>query len=106
MMSKHPIPQWQRVYMIVLFGLVGALLYADQNLMAPVLSDIAADFGFSKRQKETLLGGVIPTGFYLVGAPAAIVISYMADSINRCKLLFFVVLVGEPLSIREAAKHV
>ena len=35
---------------VAMFCLVAALLNADQNLMAPVLSDIAADFGFDARQ--------------------------------------------------------
>lgn len=42
------IPLRRRVYTAALFSLLAALLYADQNLLAPNLSAAAADFGFSE----------------------------------------------------------
>jgi hypothetical protein len=57
----------ERRYMVALFTLTAALLYADQNLMAPNLSDIAADFKFNGEQRDRMLGGYIAAAMYLVG---------------------------------------
>ena len=35
------------VYAMALFAVTTTLLYADQNLLAPNLSQVAAEFGFS-----------------------------------------------------------
>lgn len=43
----HPIPATQRYYAVGLFCVVAALLYADQNLMAPNLTQMANEFGFN-----------------------------------------------------------
>ena len=39
--------QGRRYYAVTMFCLIAALLYADQNLLAPTLSLIAKDFGFN-----------------------------------------------------------
>ena len=123
---------------VAMFCLVAALLNADQNLMAPVLSDIAADFGFDARQvprvlqvyclccvsssvcfcsdsahsrhcstcpktccapcprqRDVYLGGWVSAAFFLVGAPAALLVGYISDRVNRKHLLLWVVLLGE-----------
>ena len=123
---------------VAMFCLVAALLNADQNLMAPVLSDIAADFGFDarqvpcvlqayclccvssgvcfcsssahsrqcctcpktccapcSRQRDVYLGGWVSAAFFLVGAPAALLVGYISDRVNRKHLLLWVVLLGE-----------
>ena len=43
----HPVPAMQRYYAVGMFCVVAALLYADQNLMAPNLTQMAAEFGFN-----------------------------------------------------------
>jgi hypothetical protein len=43
----HPVPALQRYYAVGMFCVVAALLYADQNLMAPNLTQMAAEFGFN-----------------------------------------------------------
>lgn len=43
----HPMPAGERYYAVGLFCLVAALLYADQNLMAPNLTQMATEFGFN-----------------------------------------------------------
>ena len=48
---KHPIPTWQRYYMVAIFTLTASLLYADQNLMAPNLTAIAEEFHFTEEEK-------------------------------------------------------
>ena len=41
-----------------------------------------------------LLGGVIAASFFAVGAPAALLIGYLCDKVNRRNLLFVVVILG------------
>lgn len=36
---------------MAIFTLTASMLYADQNLMAPLLSPIAAEFGFNDEEK-------------------------------------------------------
>lgn len=43
----HPMPAGQRYYAVGMFCVVAALLYADQNLMAPNLTQMADEFGFN-----------------------------------------------------------
>ncbi|PSC76649.1 MFS family transporter: sugar [Micractinium conductrix] len=85
----------ERMVMVSLFSLTAALLYADQNLMAPNLTAIATDFGFDEAQRDRMLGGVIAAAFYLVGAPAALLFGWLSDHVNRKRLLFAAVVLGE-----------
>lgn len=77
-----------------MFCLVATLLSADQNLLAPNLTAVAEDFGFADAQRDKYLGGVISAAFFLLGAPAALLIGYLSDTMNRAKLLFWVVVLG------------
>jgi hypothetical protein len=61
--------------MVFLFSLTAALLYADQNLLAPNLTEAARFFGFNDKQRDELLGGAVMAAFFLVGAPAALLVS-------------------------------
>lgn len=63
--------------------------------MAPNLSAIAKDLNISDSQKDEKLGGDIALGFFVLGAPAALLIGYLADSMNRCILLGVVIIFGE-----------
>eukprot|EP00884_Botryococcus_braunii_P001211 jgi/Botrbrau1/11090/Bobra.0219s0002.2 len=91
----HPIPPWERTYMVFIFTLSVSLLSADQNLLAPALSPIAEEFGFNDVEKDKYLGGYISAVFFAVGAPAAFVIGYLSHRMNRKDLLFLVILLGE-----------
>lgn len=42
---------FRRYYAVFIFTLTASMLYADQNLMAPLLSPIAAEFGFNDEEK-------------------------------------------------------
>ena len=77
-----------------MFCLVATLLSADQNLLAPNLTAVAKDFNFTDAERDKYLGGVISAAFFLLGAPAALLIGYLSDTMNRAKLLFWVVLLG------------
>eukprot|EP01038_Epipyxis_sp_PR26KG_P009500 gene9500-12798_t len=70
-------------------------LFADQNLLAPNLSQIAQEFGFDDHQRDEKLGGNIALGFFLVGAPIALIVGYYADITHRCHLFGVVVILGE-----------
>ncbi|CAM9778791.1 unnamed protein product [Ascophyllum nodosum] len=84
-----------RIFTLALFTIVVVLLYADQNLMAPNLSAIAEDFGFSDEEKDRRLGGDIAVAFFGFGAPASLVIGWLTDVVDRRKLFVAIVLVGE-----------
>lgn len=87
----------QRNRAITLFSLTTILLFADQNLMAPNLTAMAKDFGFTDLQRDSKLGGDIALAFFILGAPAAYVVGILADSsrIARVKLFALVVGLGE-----------
>jgi predicted MFS family arabinose efflux permease len=92
---RHPTLSARRRWaMTCLFALQAALLYADQNLLAPNLSAAAAEFGLDDAQKDAVLGGGLMACFFLVGAPAALIVGYMADRVRRVRLLFAVVAIG------------
>ena len=78
-----------------MFTVVAALLSADQNLMSPSLSAIAAEFGMSDDDKDRLLGGYVSAIFFAVGAPAALAAGYLADRVHRPALMALVVALGE-----------
>ena len=80
---------------VALFSICTILLFADQNLMAPNLTAIGNEFGFTAQERDQKLGGDISFAFFLLGAPASIVIGCLADHYNRTKLFAWTVGVGE-----------
>lgn len=84
-----------RIYLTTLISIIVIFLFADQNLMAPNLSLIAKDFNFNNKERDEKLGGNIAFGFFVLGAPAALIVGLLTDSVNRCILLGLVVLLGE-----------
>jgi len=85
----------KELYTVVLLCLINFFLFADQNLMAPNLTKIARDFGMSDLERDTLLGGQIALGFWLLGGIVTLFIGYMTDKLSRKKLFLTVVLIGE-----------
>ena len=75
--------------------LMMSVLCMGQNLIAPHLTDIAQDFGFTDAERDTKVGGELSFSLFLVGAPAALVIGYYADRVNRRTLFALVVLLGQ-----------
>jgi len=91
-----------RVWTIALYASCTILLFADQNLMAPNLTAIANEFGFDNEERDRKLGGDIALAFWLLGAPAAIIVGCLADNDNcsssnnpRSKLFAWTVWIGE-----------
>lgn len=84
-----------KYYTIFLLSLTVFFLFADQNLLAPNLSQIAEEFNFSDHEKDKKLGGYIAFGFFIIGGPASILIGHCTDLFNRVKLFGYVVIFGE-----------
>lgn len=86
-------------YTVFLISLTIFFLFADQNLLAPNLSSIADEFGFDDHERDQKLGGYIAMGFFIVGAPIALIVGYLTDMMNRCYLFGLVVLLGSTSSL-------
>jgi MFS family permease len=54
----------------------------------------AAAFGFNDEQRDKYLGGYIAAGFYIIGAPSALLFGYLCDRMNRRNLLVACILLG------------
>jgi hypothetical protein len=65
------------------FSITMQLRFADQNLMAPKLSDIADKFGFNEEDHNRKLGGHIALAFFLLGAPASFIVGCLVDTSDR-----------------------
>lgn len=87
--------QQRRGWTIALFSITTLLLFADQNLMSPNLSDMAEEFGFDDEERDRKLGGDISLAFFLLGAPASIVIGFLTDSSDRSVVFAWTVFIGE-----------
>ncbi len=62
-----------------------SLLFADQNLLAPNLSLIAEEFGFSAEERDEKLGGEIALGFFMIGG----IVSIFIGNFDRLLLLYY-----------------
>jgi MFS family permease len=85
----------KELYTVILIALINLLIFADQNLLAPNLTQIAHDFGFNDVQRDVKLGGQISLVFWVLGAVVTLGIGYFTDMISRKHLFIAVVLVGE-----------
>ena len=86
----------QRKLATTLYLLTTSLLFADQNLLSPNLSDIAHEFNLDDLERDKQLGGDIAIAFFMIGVPASFIVGCLADIYHRRSLLFlFVILVGE-----------
>ena len=80
---------------LVLLALVTAFLFADQNLMAPNLTQIGNEFGFDPVERDTKLGSWIAAAFFSVGGLVSLGVGYLTDRLPRKWLFVGVVVVGE-----------
>lgn len=63
-------------------------------LLAPHLSDIAADFGLDARERDLNLGGLLSLVILLVSLPASAAIGYFGDTRDRKAVIFGLALLG------------
>jgi len=94
-MSKKTGFKGHELYAVTLLAIINLFLFADQNLMAPNLTQIARQFGFDDAQRDLLLGGNISFVFWILGGIVSLGIGYLTDLISRRNLFVLVVLIGE-----------
>lgn len=85
----------QRRVIVSVYLITLSLLYADSFLLAPNLTQVAEEFGFDEDERDVKLGGQIALAFFLVGAPAAFIIGWLADTVHRSPLFSITVFIGE-----------
>lgn len=69
-------------------------LFADQNLMAPNLTQIAREFGMNEVERDVKLGGQVALGFWILGGIVSLLAGYLTDRISRKRLFVVVTLIG------------
>lgn len=85
----------------LLFVLIIGLLFADQNLLAPNLSAIGAEFGFTRAEIDQKLGADVNLLFWMLGGVLTLIVGYLADRsdfsryLSRKWLLVAVTAVGQ-----------
>lgn len=84
----------KELFAIIMLATINLFLCADQNLMAPNLTQIARDFGFNDIERDVKLAGQISLVFYMIGATVTLCVGYFTDLISRKKLFMTVILVG------------
>lgn len=77
-----------------LLGLTSFFLFADQNLMAPNLSLIAQEFGFSDVEKDQKLGGEVAVWFWMLGGVVSLGVGWLTDRVNRRNLYALTLIIG------------
>lgn len=100
--ASSPAPAPRRdVATLVLFTAMVALLHADQNLMAPSLTAIGTEFGFSRAEIDQRLGADVNLTFWMLGGVVTLLIGYLTDRadlaarLSRKWLLVAVAFVGQ-----------
>jgi MFS family permease len=95
LMEEERIFGKKELYAVLLLACINLFLFADQNLMAPNLTQIARDFGFGDVERDVRLGGNISFVFWVLGGIVTLGIGYFTDMISRKKLFIAVVIIGE-----------
>lgn len=85
----------RELYAVVLLAVMNLFLFADQNLMAPNLTQIARDLGLNDVQRDVMLGGDISAVFFVLGSLVTLAIGYFTDRVSRKKLFIAVIILGE-----------
>lgn len=85
----------RELYAVILLALMNLFLFADQNLMAPNLTQIARDLGLDDVQRDVMLGGNISAVFWVLGSLITLGIGYLTDLVPRKKLFIAVIIAGE-----------
>jgi predicted MFS family arabinose efflux permease len=97
---KPPSPAQERLS-LSLFIVMMALLIADNNLMAPNLTAIGREFGFSRAEIDQKLGADLNLMFWILGAAVTLIVGYLTDRTDlqrhlpRKRLLLCLVVIGQ-----------
>ncbi len=86
---------WQKWWFLFILWAMTGLIYADPRLLAPNLSDAAADFKMSDTDRDLYLGGYLQAALFIIGGGTALIIGHMADQLNKRILYACIVLVGQ-----------
>jgi MFS family permease len=85
----------KELYAVVLLSVISFFIFADQNLMAPNLTQIGKEFGFTATERDSRLGGDISLMFWMLGGLITIAIGYLTDLIKRKTLFIWIIIIGE-----------
>ena len=100
-MYRRAMSPARRQATLVLFVLLIGLLYADQNLLAPNLTAIGKEFGFSRAEIDQRLGADVNLMFWMLGGVVTLLVGYLTDRADlasrlpRKHLLFVVAFLGQ-----------
>lgn len=92
---------WRERLTLWLFTLIVALLFADQNLLAPSLTAIGQEFHFTRAEIDQRLGADVNLVFWMLGGIVTLSIGYLTDRadlsqrLSRKWLLVAVALLGQ-----------
>ena len=70
-------------------------LYADSNLLSPALSVIAREFNMTAEERDLKIAGELSISTWVCGGVAALAVGWLCGFVNRVRLYFAVVLIGE-----------
>lgn len=106
------------VFFLSMIVLLNVFLFADQNLLQPVLTPIAREYGWLNltadgqvqydeknqtkvdvKKLDLYLAGYIPLGFWIIGGIASVLMGVLADTANRRNLLAIVAGIGAGSSL-------
>ena len=91
---EHALSPEER-FAVWLLAVMAFFLFADQNLMAPNLTQIAREFGFTEMERDVKLGGQVSLAFWVIGGAVSLIAGYLTDLWHRKGLLIAIILVGE-----------
>lgn len=81
----------------LLLGIAFMAIWSPQNLMAPNLTEMAKEFGFSEQKRDIYLGATIALASGVLSLPISAGIGILADMCNR-KYLFCITVVAGGLT--------
>jgi MFS family permease len=69
-------------------------LFADQQLVAPNLSQISRDLNLTDAERDLYLGGLVPLCFFAVGTPFTVFMGPIIDRVHRRNLFVVLIFLG------------